>query len=75
MRSSRFSDEQIIGMIKEQEAGMPTAEVCRKHVTRHITYRLFLRKIKGELVLRSIPIICLSLNSYKVVRTVEGVAS
>lgn len=31
MRPSRFSDEQIIGMIKEQEAGMPTAEVCRKH--------------------------------------------
>ncbi|MCL4168317.1 UNVERIFIED_CONTAM: hypothetical protein GTU68_055898 [Idotea baltica] len=31
MRSSRFSDEQIIGMIKEQEAGMPTTEVCRKH--------------------------------------------
>ena len=31
MRSSRFSDEQIIGMIKEQEAGVPTAEVCRKH--------------------------------------------
>jgi len=30
MRPSRFSDEQIIGMIKEQEAGMPTAEVCRK---------------------------------------------
>ena len=31
MRSSRFSDEETIGMIKEQEAGMPTAEVCRKH--------------------------------------------
>ena len=31
MRSSRFSDEQIIGMIKEQEAGTPTADVCRKH--------------------------------------------
>jgi len=31
MRSSQFSDEQIIGMIKEQEAGMPTTEVCRKH--------------------------------------------
>lgn len=31
MRQSRFSNEQIIGMIKEQEAGMPTAEVCRKH--------------------------------------------
>ena len=31
MRSSRFSDEQIIGMIKEQESGVPTADVCRKH--------------------------------------------
>ena len=31
MRSSRFSDEQIIGMIKEQETGVPTTEVCRKH--------------------------------------------
>jgi putative transposase len=31
MRKSRFIEAQIIGMIKEQEAGMPTAEVCRKH--------------------------------------------
>ena len=31
MRKSRFTDAQIIGMIKEQEAGMPTAEVCRQH--------------------------------------------
>lgn len=31
MRKSRFTEAQIIGMIKEQEAGMPTAELCRKH--------------------------------------------
>ena len=31
MKRSRFTEEQIIGMIKEKEAGMPTAEVCRKH--------------------------------------------
>lgn len=31
MRKSRFTDAQIIGMIKEQEAGFPTAELCRKH--------------------------------------------
>jgi len=31
MRKSRFSEEQIIGMVKEHEAGLPTAEVCRKH--------------------------------------------
>ena len=31
MRKSRFTGAQIIGMIKEQEAGMATAEVCRRH--------------------------------------------
>ena len=31
MRKSRFTDAQLIGMIKEQEAGLPTAELCRKH--------------------------------------------
>ena len=31
MKRSRFSDEQIIAILKEQEAGMPTAEVCRRH--------------------------------------------
>ncbi len=31
MRKSRFTEAQIIGMLKEQEAGLPTAELCRKH--------------------------------------------
>ena len=31
MRKSRFAEAQIIGMIKEQEAGLPTVEVCGKH--------------------------------------------
>ena len=31
MRKSRFTEAQIIGMIKEQEAGLPAAELCRRH--------------------------------------------
>jgi putative transposase len=31
MKKSRFSEEQIIGFIKEAEAGMPVAQLCRKH--------------------------------------------
>jgi len=31
MKRSRHTEEQIIAILKEQEAGAPTAEVCRKH--------------------------------------------
>jgi len=31
MRKSRFAGARIIGMIKEQEVGMPTADLRRKH--------------------------------------------
>jgi putative transposase len=31
MRKSRFSEEQIIGILKEHQAGMPVADLCRKH--------------------------------------------
>jgi putative transposase len=31
MKRSRFTEEQIIAMLREQEAGVPIAEVCRNH--------------------------------------------
>lgn len=31
MKRSRFSEEQIIGILREQEAGATTAEICRRH--------------------------------------------
>jgi putative transposase len=31
MRQSRFNESQIIGILKEQEAGSLTGDVCRKH--------------------------------------------
>ncbi len=31
MRGSRFTEGQIIGVLKEGEVGVPTAELCRRH--------------------------------------------
>ena len=31
MKRSRFSEEQIIAILKEHEAGLPVADLCRKH--------------------------------------------
>ena len=47
MRKSRFTEAQIIGMIKEQEAGMPTAEVCGKHGLSQGTFYKYKSKYGG----------------------------
>jgi len=31
MKKSRYSEEQIISVLKEHQAGIPVAELCRKH--------------------------------------------
>ena len=47
MRQSRFSEEQIIGMLREQEAGGKTADVCRKHGISSATFYKFKAKYGG----------------------------
>lgn len=47
MKRSRFSEEQIIAVLKEQEAGMPTAELCRRHGISSATFYKWKSKFGG----------------------------
>ena len=47
MKRSRFSEEQIIGILREQEAGAPTADVCRKHGISDATFYKWKAKYGG----------------------------
>jgi putative transposase len=47
MKRSRFSEEQIIAILKEQESGMPTADVCRKHGISSATFYKYKSKYGG----------------------------
>jgi putative transposase len=47
MRPSRFTEERIVGMPKEQEAGASTAEVCRKRGISSATFYKFKAKFGG----------------------------
>jgi putative transposase len=47
MKRSRFNEEQIIGILKEHEAGLGTADLCRKHGISSATFYKWKAKYGG----------------------------
>jgi putative transposase len=61
MRKSRFTDPQILAILGEGEAGMPVAEVCRKHGISTACYYQWKSKFAG-----------MSVNELKRVKELEA---
>lgn len=47
MKRSRFSEEQIIALLKEQESGVKTVDVCRRHGISEATFYKYKAKFGG----------------------------
>jgi putative transposase len=47
MKKARFTETQIISVLKEAEAGMPITELCRKHGISEASFYLWRKKFGG----------------------------
>lgn len=60
MKRKRFSEEQILAVLKQAETGRPVAELCREHGVSDATFYTWRRKYRG-----------LELNDLKKLRQLE----
>jgi putative transposase len=47
MRASRFTEEQIIGILKQAQSGMKVADLCRMHGISDVTFYTWRSKFGG----------------------------
>jgi putative transposase len=61
MRKSKFTESQIVGILAEGDAGLPVAEICRKHGISNGLYYQWKSRYSG-----------VSVNEFKRVRELES---
>jgi len=49
MRESKYKEEQILAILKEQRAGVSTAEICRRHKISKATFYGWKAKYGGDI--------------------------
>lgn len=47
MKKTRFTESQIIGILKEQEGGLKVSEICRKHGISDATFHNWKKRYGG----------------------------
>lgn len=48
MKRSRYSEDQIIGILKEHQSGMSAGDLCRKHGISDATFNTWRKKFAGR---------------------------